>query len=91
MFPEHWDLEQVTRHALAEILVNQHKILEREEKLMDALQTLQAAITKLAADVAAFITANSGGANDAQLAALTAQIQAIDVTVAPAAPAAAAK
>lgn len=89
MFPERWDHETLTKRALAEILVNQHKIFETLEDQMSALTDLQAAVTKLQGDVAAFITANSGGATDADLQALTTQIQAIDTTVLPAAPPAA--
>ncbi len=50
---------------------------------MSALTDLQDATNKLQSDVAAFISANSGGATDAQLQAVTAQIQAIDATIAP--------
>jgi hypothetical protein len=83
LFPERWDHETLTKRALAEILVNQHKILESQEDQMSALTNLQTAVTQLQTDVAAFIAANSGGATDAQLEALTTQIQAIDATVAP--------
>lgn len=54
---------------------------------MSALTDLQAAVTKLQNDVAAFIEANTGGASDSDLEALTAAINTIDATVAPAAPA----
>lgn len=76
MFPEHWTVEEVLRFGLAEILVNQ-------EKQMSALTDLQAAVTKLQTDVNAFIAANSGGASDADLQALTTQINAIDAVINP--------
>ena len=53
-----------------------------------ALATLQAALTQLQTDVNAFVAANSGGATDVQLEALTTQVQAIDAIVNPPAPAA---
>ncbi len=56
---------------------------------MSALTDLQAAVTQLSTDVNAFVAANSGGATDAQLEALTAQVEAIDAVVNPPAPAAA--
>lgn len=56
---------------------------------MSVLTDLQASVSKLQGDVAAFIAANSGGATDAQLSALKAQVDAIDATVLPPAPPAA--
>lgn len=53
---------------------------------MSALTDLQAAVSKLSSDVDAFIAANSGGASDADLAAITSAITAIDVKVAPTTP-----
>jgi outer membrane murein-binding lipoprotein Lpp len=65
-----------------------YTLLANQEKTMSALTDLQAAVEQLSTDVNAFVTANSGGANDAQLEALTAQVQAIDAVVNPPAPAA---
>lgn len=53
---------------------------------MSALSDLQTAVATLSTDVQAFVTANSGGATDAQLEALTASVQAIDAIVNPPAP-----
>lgn len=88
LFPQSWSHERVTDHALSEILTNQKHILNNQEGLMSALTDLQAAVTKLSTDVNAFIAANSGGATDAELQALTAQVSAIDAVVNPPAPAA---
>lgn len=54
---------------------------------MSALTDLQSAVSKLQSDVQAFVAANSGGATDAQLEALTASVNAIDAIVNPPAPA----
>ena len=86
MFPPKWSLAQILRHAICEILVNQKIIITHQEKTMSALTDLQASVTKLQTDVTAFITANSGGASDADLVALKAQIDAIDAQVAPPTP-----
>ena len=85
-FPERWNLEEVLRLGLAEILVNQNLILAGQEKQMSALTDLQAAVAKLSTDVNAFIQANSGGATDADLQNLTAQVNAIDAVINPPAP-----
>lgn len=85
-FPPHWGHEEITAHALAEILENQHTILENQENQMSKLTDLQADVAKLGTDVDAFIAANSGGASDADLAALSASIQAIDAKIAPPTP-----
>lgn len=73
----------MVRHAFAEVLINQHKILEQQENQMSALTDLQAAVTKLQTDVNAFIAANTGGASDADLQALTTQVNAIDAVINP--------
>ena len=94
MFPENWSLARIIRHALCEILVEhsinrkfQKLILKQQEITMSALTDLQASVTTLQTDVNAFITANSGGATDADLVALKAQVDAIDAVVNPPAPA----
>jgi hypothetical protein len=87
MFPDSWTRDQIIEHCVREILIDQKKILDQQEKQMSALTDLQAAVTKLDTDVKAFVTANSGGATDAQLAALTASVDAIDAIVNPPAPA----
>ena len=56
---------------------------------MSALTDVQASVAKLQTDLTAFIAANTGGATDAQLVALKAQIDAIDAQVAPPPPPAA--
>jgi len=88
MFPFKWSLAQIIRHAFAEILVNQHKILENQEKTMAVLDDVKAKVAKLKTDVEAFIAANSGGASDADLQALGASVDEIDAIVNPPAPAA---
>ena len=87
MFPAKWDIVRVIRHAFCEMLVNQKIIITNQENQMSALTDVQDSITKLQADVTAFIAANSGGATDAQLLALKTQIDAIDAQVAPPPPA----
>lgn len=89
MFPFSWDHDRICKHALAEILVNQHKILLQQEQTMSALTDLQSSVSKLQSDVDAFISANSGGASDADLVALKAAVDAIDAKVAPPTPPAA--
>ena len=83
MFPEDWDHERLCRVALTQILIYAKKIHDNQEKQMSALTDLQAAVTKLQTDVNAFIAANSGGATDADLEALTTQVNAIDAIVNP--------
>lgn len=83
MFPESWTHDQIIRQGLAEILVNQKLILERQEKQMAALDDLKVAVAKLSTDVNDFIAANTGGATDADLTALTAQVNAIDAVINP--------
>ena len=51
---------------------------------MAAIDDLNAAVSKLAADVAAFVASHpSGGASDAQLQQVQAAVAAIDAQVAP--------
>jgi hypothetical protein len=83
LFPEHWEHEKVCEHGLAEILVNQHLILKAQKENMSALTDLQDSVKKLETEVAAFISANSGGASDADLVALRTQVDAIAAQVAP--------
>lgn len=64
------------RHLLYTILVNQ-------EKQMSALTDLQGSVSKLGTDLNAFIQANSGGATDADLVTLKAQVDALDAQIAP--------
>lgn len=87
MFPPKWGLGTIIRHAFAEILTNQHIIIENQENTMSALTDLQASVSKLSTDVNAFIAANSGGATDADLVALKAQVDSIDAVINPPAPA----
>lgn len=54
---------------------------------MSALTDLQGSVSKLQTDLAAFITANSGGATDADLVSLQAQVDALDASLSPIAPA----
>jgi hypothetical protein len=86
MFPAFWSHEVLCNRAFAEILINQQQILRNQEKHMSALKGLQDAVTKLQADVTAFIAANTGGASDAELTALTAQVAAIDAAINPPVP-----
>lgn len=87
MFPIEWTIRRIIRAGLCLILQHQKTILHNQEKTMSALTDLQASVTKLQGDVDAFISANSGGASDADLVALKAAIDAIDAKVAPAEPA----
>jgi len=83
MFPEHWTHEQLCERVLKEILIDQKKILANQEKQMSALSDLQNSVNKLGTDLTAFIEANSGGATDADLVALKAQVDALDAQIAP--------
>lgn len=85
---EGWSFEHFVRVALVFALKQQKSILSYQEKQMSKLDDLKASISKLQADVNAFIAANSGGATDADLDALKAQVEAIDAVVNPPAPAA---
>lgn len=89
-FPPHWDHERITAHALAEILENQRKLIELQEKNMSALTDLQTSVSKLSTDLSAFVTLNSGGATDAELIAMKTQVDAMVAVVNPPAPAPAA-
>lgn len=51
---------------------------------MSKLTDLQASVSKLSTDLDAFISANSGGASDADLDALKTAVDAIDAKIAPA-------
>lgn len=86
MFPSHWTHETLCERALAEILINQQKQIFLQEENLAKLSDVQASITKLKADVVAFIAANSGGASDADLDVLKASVDAVDDLVAPQAP-----
>lgn len=86
MFPFDWTIRRIVRAGLCLILQYQKAILNNQEKTMSALTDLQASVSKLQTDVDAFITANSGGASDADLVALKAAVDAIDAKVAPPAP-----
>ena len=87
MFPPNWNHETLTWRAFAEIITNQELILKQGKQTMSALSDLQDSVSKLQTDVNAFVAANSGGANDSQLVALKAQVDAIDAVVNPPAPA----
>lgn len=87
MIPSNWTHEQICERLLLELLVDQKTIRDDQEKIMSALTDLQSAVSKLQSDVQAFVAANSGGATDAQLEALTASVNAIDAIVNPPAPA----
>lgn len=80
---EGWSFERFAQTALTLMLKQQRAILVNQEKQMSKLTDLQAAVTKLQNDVNAFISANSGGASDADLEALTTQINAIDAVINP--------
>lgn len=87
-FPPHWTHEELCERLLRELLIDQKRILENQEKQMSALATLQAALTQaltdlttLQNDVNAFIAANTGGATDAELATLTTAVQGLDTQV----------
>lgn len=54
---------------------------------MTKLDELKTAVSKLSADVDAFVAANTGGATDADLDALKTQVDAIDAVINPPAPA----
>jgi len=82
-FPTFWTHEELCERLLRELLIDQKQILENQEKQMAALDDLKAAVAKLSTDVNAFIAANTGGASDAELAALTAQVNAIDAVINP--------
>ena len=94
MFPEHWPLSKLIRHFCSELLTDakiivKHEttVIKNQEKIMSALTDLQASVSKLSTDVNAFITANSGGATDADLVTLKASVDAIDAVVNPPTPA----
>ena len=86
MFPFHWTLERIIKHAFAEILTNQKLIISNQEKEMAAIDDLNAAVTQLAADVAALI-ALPAGTSDAAIEAVVANINALDAQVKAALPA----
>lgn len=84
MFPEHWSLSQIIRHAVKEILLNHKPHRERDKLIMAALDDVKAALaavsdkeTALGVKLDAFIAANSGGASDADLQALIPALQAL--------------
>lgn len=83
MWSEKWSLAQLIRHYVCEALTEHQICREREKKIMSALSDLQDAVAKLSSDVDAFIAANSGGASDADLKAVTDAIKGIDLKVAP--------
>lgn len=89
MFPEHWSFLDKLEHFICEALVNHRIIKLNQEKIMSALTDLQAKVSKLQSDLDAFIEANKGGASDADLTALSAQVDAMDTEVAPPTPPAA--
>lgn len=57
---------------------------------MSALTDLQTSVNKLSTDLSDFVTLNSGGATDAELIAMKAQVDAMVAVVNPPAPAPAA-
>lgn len=90
MFPDWWTQELYLERVLHEILVDQKIIIQNQKKfkgeIMTALDDTKAAFAQLKALVEAFIAANTGGASDADLAGLTADINALSAEVAPPAP-----
>ena len=87
VFPEHWTWEEIFEYAFAEILTNQRILLHNQARfqgeIMSKLTDFQAKLVKLQADVTAFVAANSGGASDADIDALSASVDQIDALVTP--------
>ena len=86
--PPFWTHEQLCERLLRELLIDQKKILANQENHMSSLTDLQGSVAKLKASVQAFIAANSGGATDADLQAIKADVDALEALVNPPAPAA---
>jgi hypothetical protein len=86
MFPKHWELERIIRHAFAEILTNQKLIISNQEKQMAAIDDLNAAVTQLTTDVDALIAAQ--GTPDSAIEPVVANVNALDAQVKAALPAA---
>lgn len=90
MWPDHWNSDKIIAHGLAEILVNQGKLLERtektlhnQEKFMALADDFKTALDKLQADVTTLLgkVGTPSGTPDATLQPLLDQVNALDATV----------
>ena len=73
-WPGEWGLEHVIRHGLAEIITNQ-------ENIMAAIDTANANLQALQADVTALLAKPTGGVPEADVQAIADAIAALDATV----------
>lgn len=79
-WPPQWTFTWLVKHALAEIITNQHRILVNQEKEMAALDNAKAALAKLGTDVQTLISKPNGVA-ESEVQALADTVNAIDQQV----------
>lgn len=79
-WPPQWTFTWLVKHALAEIITNQHRILVNQEKEMAALDNAKAALAQLTTDVQALLSKPFGVA-EADVQALADQITALDAQI----------
>lgn len=72
--------EQSIRHLLYQVLRNQDIIIQKEKAMSQAVDNANAALDKLASDVAALV-ARPNGVSEAEVQALADKATAIDATI----------
>lgn len=96
MWPNHWDIEKIVAHGLAEVLTNQgillertHTIIKNQETQMAELDNLNSNVAKLSTDVDALLArpVPPAGVDPAAVQAAADAVAAIDAKVVAATPA----